>query len=217
MTRAPISLTLACACGLSLSGCGGDDACPEPAFSEPTVPDGIETSAEGDVVVVTWPRTPGDPLPDAYYAEMDLYDQTPDSGPFPVKSAVNTAPRELTLVFSPLDRVREQPRDLSLRFQMPDTMDWTDCSHPGQADQYYVSLAVSFDGKGSVTTSFSDVDASHGDCSVGTGHRHSLLPAALLLLGLAALMRRRRGARQPVDIPRPPWHPRAHGIGGWRA
>lgn len=188
MRRFPFAeVALALACSGLAPGCGGS-GCPEPRFAEPTVADGIQSGTTGDVVVVQWPASSGDPVPAGYYRTMELYD-----APTEVDNVESTGDRELTVRFRSNVNMRDQDRSVPLRFEMQDTQAWVDCSHHGQADAYFVTLTLTFDGQGGVDAAFSEVSASHGDCSVRRIPDDTESTAAgLLALAVGAMVLRRR-------------------------
>lgn len=184
--RAPVLfLWVAVVSAFASSGCG--DACPEPRFEEPTIANGIEASGSDLRVVVTWPASAGDVLPDDYYTTMRA-----DALPTDVLDAQATAARELTVSLRPGASVRTRPTELELTFSMDDTNGWTDCSHPGQADVYFVTLRLSFDGRGGVTASFTEVDVSLGACTASRPGAAGASPWWLVPLLFGWIERRRR-------------------------
>lgn len=184
------------AAGSLASGCG--DGCPEPRFEQPEIPDGVQSDADGDFVVVRWAASAGDVLPDDYYTTMELRETVE-----PIRAASVTAPRELRIELSSrLDDYLGSGRTVELTFAMDDTQAWTDCSHPGMADVYFAHLVLTFEPDGSLAASFSDVTVAAGACAAAGGgsargpRGAAALVATLCVAWLVRARRRRRPARR---------------------
>ena len=181
---------MALAAALSYAALGCSTSCPDPRFAGP-----VKATWSPRAVVVTWPATPGDRLPDPYYASAELQ-MAGDAGAA-VKGVRSTGPRELTIEIDDVEaQARSSPRlDIDLGF--PDQRSFIACTHPGRDDSFSVRLALNFDPAAhTVSASFGELHEHRGACSASGRTGAEGGDRWILALVVAGAITSRRAARR---------------------
>jgi hypothetical protein len=191
MRRKVVALGLAAT--LSSAGLSCSTGCPDPKVANPATATWSSTPGPRTVIVVRWSPTPGDPLPDSYYAQVELLART--AGGAPVQSIKLTAPHELTIEAGDLDAYLKSSSHLDLDLRFPDQRASIQCSHPGMADSFIVPLGIDLDPKAhTASAKFGAMADIRGACSVawqpGAGDTTG---AVTVLLVVAGALARRAG------------------------
>lgn len=139
-----------------LAGCPADTCTPGDNMTNPRLVNGLETVNDQRQIRISWdPGTgAGETLPDAYFAAVNLGESAglPLTQTALIRSVQLTSPRELTVIFQdPFNPA--SAGDVIFRLYFPDRRDYVSCSHPGDADRYYLDVTLSFDPAGNLNAS----------------------------------------------------------------
>ncbi len=188
MSRHALALAIVLALSLTELGCGG---CPDPQFSGHS-----STSWTQSGLVVRWEATPGDDIPDAYYAKAWV---KPAPGTT-VKSVKITGPRELTIEVDDVDRLRQGHSPFVFQLSYPDQRGYVPCGHPGMNDGFSTQLTVAvLPDSPTPTATFGELKVSRGACAMGIPGEGGDGDATLMAIALVgATLRLRRRPTQPM-------------------
>jgi len=125
-----------------LAGCGPEDDCVAPPFTNPSIVGGLQGTADAPFVVVEWDASAGD-LPDAYFAKATVTPAT-------VATGVLYTTRRLQIQLVPLAQL-PVGQTIDVEVDLPDTRQFTSCRHPGEADVYSFDVTLQLDGSHALT------------------------------------------------------------------
>ena len=137
--------------GCSNGGGGGLDTCTQGDNMTSLQVDGVfNAAALAPELRIIWETgtEQGAKLPEAYFEEVVLADETNADVGALIDSVTYTNTQEITIVFADLAVYLKNENVLNFSLAFPDRVHFIDCTHPGMEDQYRLNMTLNFDTDG---------------------------------------------------------------------
>jgi len=143
-----LTLVVISVLGCSNGGGGGLDTCTQGDNMTNIQVDGVfDATALAPELRIIWDAgtEQGAKLPEAYFEEVVLADETNADVSALIDSVTYTNIQEITIVYADLTAYLGNENVLNFSLAFPDRAHYIDCTHPGMEDQYRLNVTLNFD------------------------------------------------------------------------